>query len=364
MGPGRLANLRMNGSATNTSEPVVPDKDLPLLAQALNKEVAHKELKRRLPRLSGEGRLRLKSIQVIRHKPGRRCVAEYEVDVLHPNGRNEPARLIGKTRSGRSGNEAYRLQNAIWDAGFDSESQDGISVPEPIGVISAFQMWFQRKVCGPNAEALLSAVGGKDLAKRIAQAIHKLHQAGVPTTKAHTMADELRILRNCLVKVKALYPQWSERLERLMLACENLGLQTQPGGSCGIHRDFYAAQVIVTADRLWLIDFDLYCQGDPSLDVGNFIGHVTEQSLREYGRADALVEVEDALEDEFVRLNGESASPALHAYRDLTLVRHVFLSTQFPDRSHLTEHLLELCESRLALPPVSKSNKSSAPSKS
>src|SRR5437773_3836244 len=31
---------------------------------------------------------------------------------------------------------------------------------------------------------------------------------------------------------------------------------------------------------VWLLDFDLYCQGDPALDIGNFVGHLTEQSLR------------------------------------------------------------------------------------
>jgi len=33
------------------------------------------------------------------------------------------------------------------------------------------------------------------LARRIAKAIHKLHRAGVPTERTHTMADELRILQ-------------------------------------------------------------------------------------------------------------------------------------------------------------------------
>src|SRR2546426_9353652 len=38
--------------------------------------------------------------------------------------------------------------------------------------------------------------------------------------------------------------------------------------------------VIVNGERLFLLDFDLYCEGDPALDIGNFLGHITEQSLR------------------------------------------------------------------------------------
>jgi aminoglycoside phosphotransferase (APT) family kinase protein len=259
----------------------------------------------------------------------------------------ERVTLIGKTRARRSGNEAFRLQRALWDAGFDAQSQDHISVPEPIGVIAAFQMWFQRKVKGPTAEQLLTTKDAIPLARRVAQAIHKLHKTPIPTDKTHTIKDELKILRNCLAQVAILYPEWSQRLERLMRLCEKIGCEMQPAGPCGIHRDFYASQVIVESDRLWLIDFDLYCMGDPALDAGNFVGHITQQSLREYGRTEALMEVEHALEEEFVRLSGERTRAPLRVYRDLTLVRHIFLSTKFAERRHLAEPLLNLCEERL-----------------
>jgi thiamine kinase-like enzyme len=116
---------------------------------------------------------------------------------------------------------------------------------------------------------------------------------------------------------------------------------------CGIHRDFYPAQVIVRKGQLYLIDFDLYCQGDPALDVGNFIGHVTEESLRTCGQASALQDREEAMEKRFIELCGEAIRPSVRAYTTLTLARHIYLSTQFPERSAFTESLLELCENRL-----------------
>src|SRR5205823_12445146 len=120
---------------------------------ALNPVETKQEFKRRLPRLSGtDGKLRLKSIRVIRHKPGKRCVVEYEVRVDRPNAPAEKVTLIGKTRVRRFGNEGYRLQERIWNAGFDSGSEDGISVPEAIGVIRAFRMWFERIVMGEGAQ--------------------------------------------------------------------------------------------------------------------------------------------------------------------------------------------------------------------
>jgi len=98
-----------------------------------------------------------------------------------------------------------------------------------------------------------------------------------------------------------------------------------------------------------LIDFDLYCLGDPALDIGNFIGHMIEQSLRELGDAHAWAKQEQALEETFLELSRESSRVAIQAYTTLTLVRHIYLSTQFPKRQDFTFPLLELCEQRFTL---------------
>ena len=210
-------------------------------------------------------------------------------------------------------------------------------------------MWFQRKVAGVTAENQLFGPQRVALARRVAEAIHKLHRANVPADKQHTMVDELRILRECFDKVAALKPDWSPRLQRLLAACERLGAGVRPPVTCGIHRDFYSAQVIADGERLWLIDFDLYCIGDPGLDIGNFQAHMTESSLRELGNPQALHEQEQALENTFVSLAGERCRPAITAYKTLSLVRHIYLSTQFPERQRFTETLLEICEQRLGL---------------
>jgi len=333
------------------------DPELPTLALALNPTEAKHELKRGLPRLSGDGVLRVKAIRVTRHKPGRRCVVEYQVEVQSSKQSVKDVMIIGKLRARRFGAESLRLLERLWNSGFDSESRDGISVPEPLGLISRFQMWFQRKVPGEIATEQLASPGGIALAGRIAEAAHKLHQHEIPNERSHTMLDELKILNECLQKVAALRPEWEKRLRRLMAECERFGASIPEPRPCGIHRDFYAAQVIVdpTAQsiippqppRIYLIDFDLYCLGDPGLDIGNFIGHMTEWGLRKLGDARALAKQEQALENRFVELTGEQCRPAIRAYTTLTLVRHIYLSTQFPERQSFTPQLLELCEQRL-----------------
>ncbi|MFV2068317.1 MAG: phosphotransferase family protein, partial [Pirellulales bacterium] len=114
-----------------------------------------------------------------------------------------------------------------------------------------------------------------------------------------------------------------------------------------IHRDFHPGQVLVDGEGLVLIDFDLYAHGDPGLDVGNFAGHLIELALRKTGDPTALDDRVEAMVQRFIECSGEQVRFSVAAYTLLTLVRHIYLSTQYPDRNHTTERLLELCERRL-----------------
>lgn len=328
---------------------VAAEPEMPSLALALDPDEAQREFaNRRLVRLAGEfGHIHLQAIRVVRYKPGRRCVIEYDVRVERPCTAPEEVTLIGKVRSKRFGKSGYQLLSAIWDTGFAADSEDGISVPEPLGTISKFRMWLQRKVPGRIATDLLAEPGGARLGKRIAEAAHKLHQTAIPTERSHTMADELRILRDCLSRVARVEPAFATRIARVLDKCELAGAATPNTAHCGIHRDFYGDQIIVAGSRLYLIDFDLYCAGDPALDAGNFLGHITEQSLRSTGDPNALANVAEELEERFVELAGGKTRTAVQTYTKLTLVRHIYLSSIFPERRPYTKDLLELCEDRL-----------------
>ena len=153
------------------------DAGLPSVALALDPAAAREAFRHGLPRLSGvDGRVSVRGIRVVRHKPGRRCVIEYDVRIKPAAGVKTKGALIGKIRARRFGNEGYRLLDAFWNAGFQADSDDGVSVPEPVGVLPRFQMWLQRKVPGQVATEGLAGPEGVALARRIAGAIHKLHR--------------------------------------------------------------------------------------------------------------------------------------------------------------------------------------------
>jgi hypothetical protein len=323
------------------------DGRMRFLLQALD----HREVQRRFqdiaPHFAGGGQLQVQGIRVTRYKPGRRCLIEYDVQLPQSDSPCEVITLIGKARAKGADRKTHRLLAALWRAGLRANGQDDVYVPEPIGVIPEFHMWLQRKVSGVTATRLLAESAGTLLAQRIAEAIHKVHETSVPTHRRHTMADELRILHDRLPLVAKANPHWAGRIGRILVACDRLGDATPEPRYCGIHRDFYADQVIVDGPRLRLVDFDLYCEGDPGLDIGNFRGHLIEQSLRTLGSAEALADRDNALVERFVNLSGEGSRASLSAYTTLTLVRHIYLSTLAPERRPFTKALLELSERRL-----------------
>lgn len=287
----------------------------------------------------------LHAIRVARHKPGRRCVVEYE---FGPSGAwPHGVTLVGKARAKGVDKRTPIVLRAAWNAGFDAASVDGISVPQFAGMVPEFQMWFQVKVPGIETTELLANASGTELVRRIAEAAHKLHQAVIPTERSHSSSDEIRILEERLARVALIRPEWSERLDRVLKASATLAASLPTGGATGIHRDFYPAQVLQDGPRLWLLDFDLFCRGDPALDIGNFIGHLTEQSLRVMGEPDRLSDLGRAMAERFTELSGDNVRSRVDAYEILTLVRHIELSTRIPGREGTTARLLELCERRL-----------------
>ncbi|MGP1375247.1 MAG: phosphotransferase [Almyronema sp.] len=328
------------------------DAKMPFLAAALDCDQVQTQLRPIRPDIQ-----RVMAALLVRHKPGRRALIEYRLAT--PTG---PLTLLGKIRAKGTHWASYRLQQALWQQGFDAASADGYSVPAVVGCLPVWQMWLQQKVSGIPATEVLPTAAGVALAQRIAALAHKLHRCAVIPEKTHTLADELRILHQRLLPLAQAHPHWQSRLAWVLESCDALAASFPAGaGQTSIHRDFYSDQILVDGDRLWLVDLDLACQGHPSLDIGNFIAHLSEQSLRQFGHAAALSQQEKALQTAFVEVccaaeTGTAVAglaERLHAeieiYSLLSLVRHIAISQRLPARRAYSEAILQLCEARLQL---------------
>lgn len=338
------------------------DPDLPTLEAALDPGKAWPHLRAILdagaagpgggPVVAGDWELR--GVRLVRHKPGRRALIEYDI----ARGRSPDAprsRWLGKLRGKGLDRKTPALLRALRERGFGDVAADGIHVPAVLGEIPALNLWLQE---GVDAEALGTwprGAAGERLGRRLAEALHKVHRAGVPARRRHGVAEELHILDERYARLANERPAWRGRLARVLEGCRAVAESLRGRPTTGIHRDFHPGQVLMSREEMWLIDFDLYAEGDRALDLGNFLGHLTEWALRDPVERAGLGTVAAALRRRHVELiaSGEGASAgseaaAVESWEILTLARHVSLSTQYPEREAFTESVLRCCEERLA----------------
>ncbi len=319
----------------------------------------------------------LKRIWICRHKPGRRCLVEYRW--IDPDAPGWSYDVLGKIRAKGLDRRSYEIQRALWFSGFDDQSLDEISVPEPLGLFADFNQWVQRRIPGTEVTEILPGPSGMLLARQMAKALHKLHQTPLdgqhlspqrghrtslpslwPQLQQHDLGVEFRVLHQQLRRLAQRHPEWEPRILALWEQCHRLGYRLDwdlsPGPSGLIHRDFSADQVLRMGQRLYFLDLDLACLGDPAVDVGNFLGYLIEQGVRTLGYALALKPVGDRFLKSFLDLQTPQMTPAqltalrqrIAIYTSLTLVRHLALGDRLPSRQLFTADLLRLCEQRLA----------------
>jgi Ser/Thr protein kinase RdoA (MazF antagonist) len=346
----RKVELLPSPSITIDNRNVLHDTKLGFIAPALDPQQVVAQFKRLLPhRPEREDSLRLRSIGVVRHKPQRRCLIEYEFDGSGTENDSSSMTLIGKVNAKFPDLFSYRIQQTLFEEAFHPTAEDGICVPQPLGVIPEWHMWLQQKAQGDRLTNHLELTGAEQLVARTTQAIYKLHCTAMPVHRTHTPRDELDILHKCVPKVLRTHPEWQEPVRRILAACDRLAASLPNNCKTFLHRDFYPDQLLVDGGNMTLLDFDLCCLGDPALDIGNFHAHLTEHALRHVGQPETLSSVQNAFLESYSIQAGENILSRAKIYSTLTLVRHIYLSSLFPDRRHLTPALIELSSQQLGV---------------
>ena len=163
------------------------DGGIRFLPAALDPSVVQERF-RRLPELLARvPGLQLRSARVLRHKPGRRCLVEYEL--AGPDPAAEAVFVLGKVRSRGADLRTHGLARRLIGCGFGPDSADEVSIPEPLGVVPELGLWLQARVSGRPSTVLLSGPAGVRVSTRLADALHKLHRAPVSPGRSHTTGD-------------------------------------------------------------------------------------------------------------------------------------------------------------------------------
>lgn len=291
----------------------------------------------------------LQEATLVTHKPGRRAVLAW-----HWTSAPGELSIIGKYRHKGFEPHGFLVQQALWRNGFSGDSD--IIVPEPLAVLEAQNLWLQQQIAGERVTEALSpgsdrlAATGELVGSALARLQHSNAAQRAVAGRRWSVEDELETLRRRLKQAAAARPAWASRIADVCRACERLALALSPTPGLFLHRDFYPAQLLLTQARpgqLAVLDFDLAALGPPSLDAGNYIAHLREQALRDYGDDKALAVHEDAFLAAWLARSAAADIVNISIFTTLALARHIAISLLFPERHHTTARLLELCESRL-----------------
>lgn len=329
-------------------QPVI-DPDIPQLHLALDPSFMRRHLENFVADTdSSFSEIRSLSVAMVRHKPGRRCMIRYDVAHGTPTRRRQIS-LLGKIRARGLDARTFELCSELWRNGFGPNSTDSVYVPEPFGRVDEIDMWMQRYVPAPPLAERLFSTDAEDRCRLAGTALCKLHTRGPTTRRTHGSDKEAAMLMTRLHNVAPGLAGLGRRIRRVADGCTEL-LADEPGRTVSpIHRDFYPDQILVSRNSSWIVDLDLYAMGDPALDLGNFVAHLQEFSLRRYGHCHGLTRLEQAFLEGYCSAAGRDLSLSLSIYVTASLARHIAISRQFPDRQHTTEALLALCERRLGL---------------
>jgi aminoglycoside phosphotransferase (APT) family kinase protein len=341
--PGRTAAL-LGRAETILARPRLhpgTDPDLPQLAIAL-------EPHRVLPALAAAlgyaaGTLRRCEVRLVRHKPGRRAIVRYEIECTE--GRAET--LLGKLRAKGPDRQTARVQADLRAAGLDGSAPDGVGVPAPRGHIDSLHLWLQEAVPGEPLARHISP--GADLAPvaRTGAALARLHATAPVSDRRWTLADEADVLDDALRRAAERLPHVAVRLAAVGAIARDRLAALPPPAARGLHRDFYYDQVLVDGDRIWLVDLDLYACGDPAIDIANFLAHLDELALRRHGDVGAYARQAETFLAGYATVAPLPEVPRIAILRAVSIARHVFISTRFADRRHITSDLLAHAEAAL-----------------
>jgi aminoglycoside phosphotransferase (APT) family kinase protein len=299
---------------------------------------------RELAGLLHERPIEVVEADLVRHKPGRRCLLRFVVRV-GPDGGNRRETFYGKAFASGRGAQVYARLRAVAAA---TPCGPDVAIPEPIGYVAPLKLLVQRAVPGePAHPSLLS--GDEPLAVRIADALHALHSSSVVLERRHGLDDELAPLAGRVERVAESGSPLAGRARRCLELAQLRAERPRPWRWRPVHRDFYHDQVLVGGHGLSILDWDDAAMSEPAVDVANFLAHLRLLALQRTGGAAALADVSAAFAERYRQLDAKLDPELVRFLEGTTFLRLAEIHLPRGRGRWLAERLLE--QSELLLRP-------------
>jgi Ser/Thr protein kinase RdoA (MazF antagonist) len=209
------------------------------------------------------------AIEVLNHKPGRRCTIRYEVET--PDGHRQ---LAGKWY--RDADESRDLFSRLEALAAPPRS---LSLPTPLLrraeglVLQAFVPGRDLRELAVEPDVRPFEAAGCWLAR-----LHAL--APVDGLKLKTPAHELSKTEAWAHQVEMGLPALATDLSSVIVGLQRL-VEAPAPEPVMVHRDYYPANILWDGARVWGLDFDQMALGDAAVDAGSFLAQLEKLAIRD-----------------------------------------------------------------------------------
>ena len=159
------------------------------------------------------------------------------------------------------------------------------------------------------------------LAARVAAYLHRLPIIPEEQTTAQMLFDETRARCD---RLRLRWPQTTEIIEPLMAALHEALTGLDPAQPAPVHGDMAARQFLWTADRLVLLDLDMFGYTDPAYDAGHFLAQLERRCLVDPSVETLAPEWLGSFRDAYLSQMPMVSPRNVSFYRGLTLIRKIY----------------------------------------
>jgi len=205
---------------------------------------------------------------VIKYVPGKRLVMKR---IVRDDAGNQ-AVLYSKTFGHERGEAIYQVMRHLFEC--STNEPEALTTPEPLGWLADVRTLVQCELPGWSAVETLQEGGWQRFMAEVGTGLAHIHQSGATGLEDWTSRQEYDNLINASQLLVDHDPQLGDSVRDLQQLAASRRSQLPEPQAVPIHTAFRFTQLLADANRLALVDFDGFRQGDAACDVGSFLAHL------------------------------------------------------------------------------------------
>ena len=174
----------------------------------------------------------------------------------------------GKAAADGDGAPAFEIMSRLWERG------GPVDFARPLAYVAGAGLLLQAPAPGRIISAARNSEAFLDLVCAAGPALAQVHGSEVASGPQRSLEGELERVRRGLPELALTAPRLYASLRQLLAQIDSRLASSTPAFDAPSHGDYKWNQFLASRGRFSLIDFELFCQAEPYLDLGWFCAYL------------------------------------------------------------------------------------------